>query len=102
MLTISFLSSSDMDELSISSGVGRGVVALDAGNYFALTTCHCRYIQWEFTCVVLLFITNTENGLHPAVRFANAVAAAHMPKDEKQQGNIKHRVKKVKTINACV
>lgn len=42
---------------------------------------YCSYIQAEFTCIILLFITNTEHRLHPAVRFAYTVAAAHVPTD---------------------
>lgn len=31
------------------------------------------------TCVILLFIANTEDGFDATVRLADAVAAAHMP-----------------------
>lgn len=49
---------------------------------------HCIYVRQESTCIILLFIANTENRLHPAVRFADTVAAAHVPTDGNQQGNI--------------
>lgn len=44
-----------------------------------------------FTCVVLLFVSDAEDGLHAAVRFADAVAAAHVSAERKQQSNVSIR-----------
>lgn len=86
MLTISFLSSSDMDELSISSGGTSG--------WYNSATCY-NYLLWcvirwcwavaGFTCVILFFITNAEYRLYSSVRFTYAVTAAHMPRHKNQQ-----------------
>lgn len=40
------------------------------------------------TCVILFFISDTEHRLHSAVRFTNAVTAAHVSADRKQKSNI--------------
>lgn len=44
-------------------------------------------LDFLYTCIILLFITNTEDGLDATVGFADAVAAAHMPADGRQIGN---------------
>lgn len=75
MFTISFLSSSDMDELSISSEGTRAAC-------YSLSFSRERSIvlsSTAATCVVLLFITDAKNRLHAAVRFAYTVAAADVP-----------------------
>lgn len=47
-------------------------------------------VSCNFTCIVLFFISNTEHRLHSPVRFADAVAAAHMPDYRGQQGRSEH------------
>lgn len=47
----------------------------------------CSNLDFLYTCIILLFITNTEDGLDATVRFADAVAAAHVPADGRQIDN---------------
>lgn len=83
MFTISFLSSSDMDELSISSK--RETHQKHTQQLHQSATCATP--MPDCTCVVLFFISDTEHGLHPAVRFTNAVAAAHVSAEREQKSN---------------
>lgn len=81
MLTISFLSSSDMDELSISSKGGARKVRRSSFHQGG----NCVTPIQDGTCVILFFISDAEHRLHPAVGFTHAVAAAHVSADRKQK-----------------
>lgn len=66
----------------------------DGGNHFVLQNKSLLLIVFgiccNFTCIVLFFISNTEHRLHSPVRFADAVAAAHMPDYRGQHGRSEH------------
>lgn len=69
-----------MDELSISSeeaaDARQDLLVLRS---FQSISSPLIFFFFLHTCVILLFIADTEDGFDATVRFADAVAAAHVP-----------------------